>query len=86
MSCIIINGIKFYTLAEGESYPDPHADHQYVGAYAVFPFEGRWVAQKYNRGGRGSWTDITERRFDTENEALNFTYEYAFLPENRYKY
>ena len=77
MGCLIVSGIKFYVLAEGDSYPD-------VGAYAVFPFEGKWVAQKYFRGGR--WSDITERRFNTENEAFNFTYEYAFLPENRYKY
>lgn len=39
MGCLIVSGIKFYVLAEGESYPDPHADNRYVGAYAVFPFE-----------------------------------------------
>ncbi|EBD0693972.1 hypothetical protein FRN05_22240 [Salmonella enterica subsp. enterica] len=86
MGCLIVSGVKFYSLAEGASYPDPHADNQYVGAYCVFPFEGKWVAQKYLRGGRGHWTDITARRFDTENEAFSFTYEYAFSPENRYKY
>ena len=84
MGCLIVSGIKFYVLAEGDSYPDPHNDNRYVGAYAVFPFEGKWVAQKYFRGGR--WSDITERRFNTENEAFNFTYEYALTPENRFKY
>ena len=44
MGCLIVSGIKFYVLAEGESYPDPHADNRYVGAYAVFTFEGKWVA------------------------------------------
>jgi len=83
VGCIILSGIKFYVLAEGESYPDPHADNRYIGDYAVFPFDGKWVAQKHFRG---HWSDITERRFDTENEAFNFTYEYAFLPENRHKY
>lgn len=39
MGCLIVSGIKFYVLAEGESYPDPHNDNRYVGAYAVFPFE-----------------------------------------------
>lgn len=84
MGCLIISGIKFYTLAEGETYPDPHADNQYVGAYAVFPFEGKWIAQRYHRGGR--WTDITARQFDTKNEAFNYAYEYAFAPGNRFKY
>lgn len=84
MSYLIVSGVKFYTLVEGESYPDPHADNQFVGAYAVFPFEGKWIVQQYYRGGR--WTDITARRFDTENEAFNYAYEYAFAPENRFKY
>lgn len=53
MGCLIVSGIKFYVLAEGESYPDPHNDNRYVGAYAVFPFEGKWVAQKYFREDAG---------------------------------
>ena len=84
MGCLIVSGIKFYTLAEGESYPDPHADNQFVGAYAVFPYEGKWVAQKHFRGGR--WIDITDQRFDTENEAFNFAYKYAFMHKDRFKY
>ncbi len=84
MGCLIVNGIKFYILGEGEAYPDPHADNQFVGAYVVFPFEGKWVAQKHFRGGR--WTDITDRRFDTENDAFNFTYEYAFTHKDRFKF
>ncbi|ENK1087419.1 hypothetical protein AB2010_000635 [Citrobacter freundii] len=84
MGCLIVSGIKFYTLAEGEAYPDPNSDDKYFGAYAVFPSEGKWVAQKYFR--TGNWHDITDQRFDTENEAFNFTYEYAFTPENRYKF
>ncbi len=74
MGCIILSGVKYYMLAEGEPYPDPHDDGRYMGAYVTFPYNGKWVAQKcvsYEK-----WEDITDQRFDTENQAFNFCYEY----------
>lgn len=41
MGCLIVSGINFYFLAEGEAYPDPNSDDRYFGAYAVFPSEGK---------------------------------------------
>lgn len=74
MGCLILAGVKYYALAEGQPYPDPHADNQFHGAYVVFPFEGKWVAQECVTGGR--WKDVTDQRFDTENKAFNFCLEY----------
>lgn len=74
MGCLVIGGTKFYVLAAGAHYPNPHADNAYVGAYAVFPFEGKWIAQ-YHRP-PAVWLDLTEQRFETANEAFNFAYEH----------
>lgn len=41
MGCLIVSGINFYILAEGEAYPDPNSDDTYFSAYAVFPSEGK---------------------------------------------
>lgn len=84
MGRLIVAGINFYMLAEGESYPNPNSGNNYSVSYVVFPYDGKWVAQKLRKGGR--WIDITDQRFDTENEAFNFTYEYAFTHKDRYKY
>ena len=66
-------GMAFYMLEPGELYPDAIADKEYVGAYVVFPYEGKWLAQNHTRG---KWVDITDQRFETENEAFNFAYEH----------
>lgn len=77
MGCLIVSGIKFYVLKEGEPYPDPHAGKQYVGAYAVFPFEGKWVAQKYFREGAGVISrnaDLTlKARHSTSHTNMRFS-------------
>lgn len=73
-------GVKFYMLAEGEGYPDPHADNQYVGAYAVFPYEGKWCAQIHERN---TWLDLTEQRFETENIAFNFAYDHYLAAQEK---
>lgn len=82
MLCLIVGGCKFYTLEEGEPYPDPHSDGSFAGAYVAFPIEGKWMAQKFITG-RG-WINITEQRFDTQNQAFNFAYEYAQDPKKHY--
>lgn len=84
MGCLIVAGINFYMLAEGESYPTPNIGNNYSVSYVVFPYEGKWVAQKLRKGVR--WIDITDKRFDTENEAFNFTYEYAFTHKDRHNF
>ena len=66
-------GVKFYMLEAGDPYPDPHSDNRYTGAYVVFPFEGQWLAQKHENN---RWINLTSDRFDTENEAFNYTYEH----------
>lgn len=73
MKTFISGGVKFYTLEAGDYYPDPNADNQYVGAYAVFLHEGEWVAQIHEKG---HWLDLTPRRFESENEAFNFAYDH----------
>lgn len=72
-------GVKFYMLAAGEPYPDPNADNQYVGAYAIFPYEGKWLAQIHSKG---SWLDLTDQRFDTENSAFNYAHDH-YLSEQK---
>lgn len=59
-------------LITGMSAHMPYSRSRKMGSSEVF------------QGGR--WSDITERRFNTESEAFNFTYEYALTPENRFKY
>lgn len=66
-------------LDPGEPYPDPHADNQYVGAYAIFPYEGKWLAQRHEKG---HWIDLTEKRFDTENAAFNYAHDH-YLREQK---
>lgn len=73
------SGIAFYFLEDGEPYPDASADKEYIGAYVVFPFEGKWLAQRHKKG---YWLDITNKRFDTENEAFNYAYEHFLDPKN----
>lgn len=36
MGCLIIAGINFYMLAEGESYPTPNIGNNYSVSYVVF--------------------------------------------------
>ena len=82
MGCIILGAIKFYMLAEGESYPDPYGDGNYCGAYVVFPYQGKWIAQKCVS--KGKWKDITDQRFETENLAFNYAYEFDHGNKRRY--
>lgn len=72
MRTFISGGVKFYSLADGEVYPDPYADNQYVGAYVVFPYEGKWCVQIHESG---KWKDLTPQRFETENIAFNYAYD-----------
>lgn len=74
MGCLILGGVKYYMIGEGEPYPDPHADNHFHGAYVVFPYHGKWVAQKCTS--HKKWEDITDQRFDTENKAFNFCLDY----------
>lgn len=75
------SGVLFYFLEEGGLYPDPTADKEYIGAYITFPYDGKWIAQRYKNG---YWIDITDKRFDTENEAFNFAYDYFLDPKKHY--
>ncbi|HCD3313104.1 TPA: hypothetical protein ACJIWU_002325 [Enterobacter chengduensis] len=59
-------------LAPGEHYPDPYADKDYQGAYVIFPYEGKWLTQIFKNG---KWIDLTDRRFETENQAFNYAHE-----------
>lgn len=83
MKCFKSGGVKFYMLSPGESYPDPFANNEYVGAYVVFFHEGRWWAQIHELK---VWRNLTDQTFDTENEAFNFAYEhYGKMLDRRYK-
>lgn len=73
-------GVKFYMLAEGEPYPDPYADNQYVGAYVIFPYQGEWCAQIHERN---TWKDLTQQRFKTENMAFNFAYDHFHAEQEK---
>lgn len=80
MKLFISGGVKFYTLAEGEAYPDPHADNRYVGAYVVFPFEGKWCVQILERN---TWRDLTVQHFETDNIAFNFAYNHYVAQQEK---
>ncbi|MDT7076447.1 hypothetical protein RQL62_17835 [Citrobacter amalonaticus] len=71
---MISDGVRFYMLDAGESYPDPHVHNEYVGAYAIFPHDSRWWVQIHEIP--GYWINLTEQTFKTENEAFNFAYEH----------
>lgn len=73
MRCLIAKNVKFYMLDAGESYPDPHSDNRYAGAYAVFPFDGKWRIQTHKNP---RWVDLTPDAFDTENAAFNYAYSH----------
>lgn len=84
MRCFISGGVKFYTLAPGEPYPDPYADNQYIGAYVIFPYEGQWYAQIHERSG---WRNLRTVGFATENEAFNFVYDrYLTGQDKKYRF
>lgn len=74
MGCLVIGGTKFYVLAAGDKYPDPHSDYCYQGAYVVFPFEDNWIAQIHRPP--ASWIDLSEKRFTSECEAFGFVYKH----------
>lgn len=80
MQILKSGGVKFYILEQGEMYPDPHSDNQFVGAYVVFPFEDKWAVQYYDKG---RWLDLTELRFDSENAAFNYAYDHYTAVQNK---
>ncbi|WP_395303531.1 hypothetical protein [Enterobacter sp. ECC-019] len=55
-------------------------DNQYVGAYAIFPYEGKWQAQRHEKG---RWLDLTDLRSDTENAAFNYAHDHYLSEQNK---
>lgn len=82
MKCFKSGGMAFYMLEAGEPYPDAAADKEYIGAYVVFPYEGKWLAQIHTIG---KWLDISEQRFDSENVAFNHAYQHYIDAQEKHR-
>ncbi|RTY58761.1 hypothetical protein EKL29_07975 [Pantoea sp. YU22] len=68
-----ISGVAFYMLDEGERLTRAQVySNQHTCGYVIWPRDGKWDVRKM--GLRG-WEKITDKLFDTENEALVFAYD-----------
>ncbi|MBZ6385092.1 hypothetical protein [Pantoea piersonii] len=68
-----ISGVAFYMLDEGERLTRAQVySNQHTCGYVIWPREGKWDVRKM--GLRG-WEKISDKLFDTENEALVFAYD-----------
>lgn len=67
-------GFAFYFLELGEALPNIYAKGDFTGGYVIWPREiGKWdIRYKFSP----EWERITDRLFDTEQEAFAFAFEH----------
>lgn len=63
----------FYMFEPGEKYSEDKLDPDINREYVIWPEGDVWrVKFRFGPG----WKEITDKRFDTENAALNFAYDH----------
>lgn len=68
-----VSGVAFYMLDPGERLTNAELYHRYHDCrFVIWPRDGKWDVREM--GFRG-WDKITDRLFDSENEAFNFAYD-----------
>jgi hypothetical protein len=74
MKVFSCQGFKFYFLQHGEKLPNIYASGNFTGGYVIWPRNsGKWdVRYKFSK----DWEEITDKIFDSENEAFQFAYEH----------
>lgn len=75
------SGATFYMLDAGEVLTKAELNHTYYPAdFVIWPRGNKWdVRENTIRG----WEPITDRLFDSENEAFNFAYDNYCADEER---
>lgn len=67
-------GFVFYMLERGEKLPKHPQGRDFTGGYVIWPRKsGKWdIRYKFSP----EWEPITDRLFDTEEEAFAFAFEH----------